>query len=122
MLIYALIQMTMFLLTECIIFDVYLTLASWSGQPLKNIRLSQQNYMEIGILILKGIENMNITSKECYHQLAPDLKICRIVNGMWQVAGGHGYIDHELAIEDMMRYHETGFTTWDLMKCSHPQP
>jgi predicted oxidoreductase len=57
---------------------------------------------------------MSITSKECYHQLAPDLKICRIVNGMWQVAGGHGYIDHELAIEDMMRYHETGFTTWDL--------
>ena len=70
--------------------------------------------MEIGTLILKGIENMNITSKEYYHQLAPDLKICRIVNGMWQVAGGHGYIDHELAIEDMMRYHETGFTTWDL--------
>jgi hypothetical protein len=25
-------QMTVFLLTECIIFDVYLTLASWSGQ------------------------------------------------------------------------------------------
>lgn len=33
---------------------------------------------------------------------------------MWQVAGGHGYIDHELAIADMMRYHEAGFTTWDL--------
>jgi hypothetical protein len=107
-------EMTVFLLTECITFDVYLTLASWSRQPLKNIRLSQQNYMEIGILILKEIENMNITSKECYHQLAPNLKICRIVNGMWQVAGGHGYIDHELAIEDMMRYHETGFTSWDL--------
>ena len=57
---------------------------------------------------------MNIMSKECYYQLAPDLKICRIVNGTWQVAGGHGYIDHELAIEDMIRYHETGFTTWDL--------
>ncbi len=52
--------------------------------------------------------------KEHYYQLAPDLRICRIVNGMWQVAGGHGYIDHELAIEDMMRYHKTGFTTWDL--------
>src|ERR1700752_4664985 len=102
----------MFLLTECIIFDVYLTLASWSGQLLK--WLSQQNYIEIGTLILKGIENMNITSKERYHQLVLDLKICRIANGMWQVAGGHGYIDHELAIEDMMRYHETGFTTWDL--------
>jgi aryl-alcohol dehydrogenase-like predicted oxidoreductase len=70
--------------------------------------------MEIGILILKGIENMNITSKEYYYQLAHDLKICRIVNGMWQVPGGHGYIDRESAIEDMMRYYETGFTTWDL--------
>src|ERR687887_2714689 len=57
---------------------------------------------------------MNIMSKECYYQLAPDLTICRIVNGMWQVAGGHGYIDHKLAIEDMIRYHEAGFTTWDL--------
>ena len=49
-----------------------------------------------------------------YYQLAPDLTICRIVNGMWQVAGGHGYIDHELAIADMMKYHDAGFTTWDL--------
>src|SRR5438874_1808594 len=57
---------------------------------------------------------MNIMSKECYYQLAPDLTIRRIVNGMWQVAGGHGYIDHKLAIEDMLRYHEAGFTSWDL--------
>jgi aryl-alcohol dehydrogenase-like predicted oxidoreductase len=49
-----------------------------------------------------------------YYQLAPDLTICRIVNGMWQVAGGHGYIDHKLAIEDMVRYHDAGFTSWDL--------
>ena len=47
-------------------------------------------------------------------QLAPDLTIYRMVNGMWQVAGGHGYIDHELAIADMMRYHDAGFTSWDL--------
>ena len=52
-------------------------------------------------------------SKKCY-ELAPDLTICRILNGMWQVAGGHGYIDHELAIADMLRYHDAGFTTWDL--------
>jgi aryl-alcohol dehydrogenase-like predicted oxidoreductase len=56
---------------------------------------------------------MNNMSKKFY-QLAPDLTICRIVNGMWQVAGGHGYIDHELAIADMMKYHDAGFTTWDL--------
>jgi aryl-alcohol dehydrogenase-like predicted oxidoreductase len=52
-------------------------------------------------------------SKKCY-ELAPNLTICRILNGMWQVAGGHGYIDHELAITDMLRYHDAGFTTWDL--------
>lgn len=49
-----------------------------------------------------------------YYQLSSDLTICRIVNGMWQVAGGHGQIDHELAMADMLRYHDAGFTTWDL--------
>src|SRR3954470_2879503 len=58
---------------------------------------------------------MSIMDKEGhYYQLTPNLTISRIVNGMWQVAGGHGYIDHKLAIEDMIRYHEAGFTSWDL--------
>ena len=46
--------------------------------------------------------------------LADDFEICRILNGMWQVAGGHGQIDSKLAINDMIQYHESGFTTWDL--------
>ena len=46
--------------------------------------------------------------------LGNDLEICRILNGMWQVAGGHGQIDSELAIQDMEKYQELGFTTWDL--------
>lgn len=33
---------------------------------------------------------------------------------MWQVAGGHGYIESERAIQEMMYYHDSGFTTWDL--------
>ncbi len=49
-----------------------------------------------------------------HYQLSPELTICRIVNGMWQVAGGHGHIDHELAMADMLRYHDAGLTTWDL--------
>nr|MDQ3976485.1 aldo/keto reductase [Thermoproteota archaeon] len=53
-------------------------------------------------------------NNEAYYPLAPDLKMCKILNGMWQVAGGHGYIDHELALADMVRYHDAGFTTWDL--------
>jgi len=46
--------------------------------------------------------------------LAKDLEICRILNGMWQVAGGHGQIDRNSAIIDMIEYHNSGFTTWDL--------
>jgi aryl-alcohol dehydrogenase-like predicted oxidoreductase len=46
--------------------------------------------------------------------LLGDLEICRILNGMWQVAGGHGQIDSELAVTDMEKYQDSGFTTWDL--------
>jgi aryl-alcohol dehydrogenase-like predicted oxidoreductase len=48
------------------------------------------------------------------YNINPDLKVRRILNGMWQVAGGHGHIDHEKAVEDMIKYHDSGFTTWDL--------
>ncbi|MDH3825634.1 MAG: aldo/keto reductase, partial [Nitrosopumilus sp.] len=47
-------------------------------------------------------------------ELASDLSICRILNGMWQVSGAHGYIDPKKAIEEMLEYHKSGFTTWDL--------
>lgn len=46
--------------------------------------------------------------------LGKDFEICRILNGMWQVAGGHGQIDSEYAVLDMTKYQESGFTTWDL--------
>jgi aryl-alcohol dehydrogenase-like predicted oxidoreductase len=49
-----------------------------------------------------------------HYELAPNLKICRILNGMWQVAGGHGPIDPKVAVEEMVKYHNSGFTTWDL--------
>jgi aryl-alcohol dehydrogenase-like predicted oxidoreductase len=47
-------------------------------------------------------------------QLTPDLRICRLLNGLWQVSGAHGAIDRRAAIEDMVAYHDAGFTTWDL--------
>ena len=43
-----------------------------------------------------------------------DMTICRILNGMWQVSGAHGYIDPVRALEEMFAYHDAGFTTWDL--------
>jgi len=33
---------------------------------------------------------------------------------MWQVSGGHGQINSESAILEMLKYHKAGFTTWDL--------
>ncbi|MBC6452745.1 MAG: aldo/keto reductase [Hormoscilla sp. SP5CHS1] len=47
-------------------------------------------------------------------QLTSDLNICRILNGMWQVSGGHGRLDRKKAIESMFDYMDAGFTTWDL--------
>ena len=33
---------------------------------------------------------------------------------MWQVSGGHGEIDHDSAINQMLEYSENGFKTWDM--------
>ena len=49
-----------------------------------------------------------------YHTLAPELRICRTLNGMWQVSGAHGPIDPDAALEAMLAYHDAGFSTWDL--------
>lgn len=46
--------------------------------------------------------------------LGDNLMVCRVLNGMWQVAGGHGRIERENAISEMMAYHNFGFTSWDL--------
>ena len=46
--------------------------------------------------------------------LTNKLKICRILNGMWQVSGAHGYINKEKAVDAMENYVENGYVTWDL--------
>jgi aryl-alcohol dehydrogenase-like predicted oxidoreductase len=51
---------------------------------------------------------------KAYYQFTPDLRICRVLNGMWQVSGAHGTIDPQRALTDMAAYHSAGFTTWDL--------
>ncbi len=47
-------------------------------------------------------------------QLTEDLNICRVLNGMWQVSGGHGPINPQRAVAAMFDYVDAGFTTWDL--------
>jgi aryl-alcohol dehydrogenase-like predicted oxidoreductase len=56
---------------------------------------------------------MSLPGSSCF-QFTPDLTICRILNGMWQVSGAHGAIDQARAVEEMFAYHNAGFTTWDL--------
>jgi aryl-alcohol dehydrogenase-like predicted oxidoreductase len=49
-----------------------------------------------------------------YLQLTSDLRICRLLNGMWQVSGAHGAIAPKAALQSMVQYVDAGFTTWDL--------
>ncbi|MBC8098852.1 MAG: aldo/keto reductase, partial [Armatimonadetes bacterium] len=51
---------------------------------------------------------------DSFLQFTPDLRICRLLNGLWQVSGAHGVIDRNKAIPEMLAYHADGFTTWDL--------
>lgn len=46
--------------------------------------------------------------------LDSDLKIHKIINGMWQVSGGHGQIELQKAIQSMKLHSDNGFITWDL--------
>ncbi len=55
--------------------------------------------------------NLPLTEKISF---TSDLNICPILNGMWQVSGGHGKINPNLAIAKMFDYVDAGFTTWDL--------
>jgi aryl-alcohol dehydrogenase-like predicted oxidoreductase len=55
-----------------------------------------------------------MTPADGERRLVGDLSICRIVSGMWQVAGGHGRIDPRRAVAAMAACHEAGFTSWNL--------
>jgi aryl-alcohol dehydrogenase-like predicted oxidoreductase len=45
--------------------------------------------------------------------IAPDYEISRVIRGGWQMAGGHGAIDADRAIEDMVAFADAGITTFD---------
>ena len=45
--------------------------------------------------------------------IAPGYEISRVIRGGWQLAGGHGAIDADRAIDDMIAFAEAGITTFD---------
>lgn len=46
-------------------------------------------------------------------ELAPGYSISRILKGGWHLAGGHGTVDQQQAIEDMRAFVAAGVTTFD---------
>jgi aryl-alcohol dehydrogenase-like predicted oxidoreductase len=46
-------------------------------------------------------------------QIAHGYSISRIIRGGWQLAGGHGEIDRETALEDLIAAFDAGVTTFD---------
>lgn len=46
-------------------------------------------------------------------ELRAGYSISRLIKGGWQLAGGHGEIDRQAALDDMTAYVEAGLTTFD---------
>lgn len=45
--------------------------------------------------------------------LAPGYAISRVIRGGWQLAGGHGTIDRDQAVDDLIAAFDAGITTYD---------
>jgi aryl-alcohol dehydrogenase-like predicted oxidoreductase len=48
-----------------------------------------------------------------YSALRPGYRISRVIRGGWQLAGGHGDVDREAAVADLVASAEAGITTFD---------
>ena len=48
-----------------------------------------------------------------FFDLRPGYRISRVIRGGWQLAGGHGAVDRQTAVEDLIAFAEAGITTFD---------
>lgn len=48
--------------------------------------------------------------------------ICRVVNGMWQTSGGWGRIERDSAVDAMLKYADSGLTTFDMADICKTHP
>jgi aryl-alcohol dehydrogenase-like predicted oxidoreductase len=47
-------------------------------------------------------------------EITPNITINTILNGLWQLSGGHGQIEPKNALKAMKSYHKADLVTWDL--------
>jgi aryl-alcohol dehydrogenase-like predicted oxidoreductase len=45
--------------------------------------------------------------------ITDEYSVSRIIKGGWQLSGGHGFVDTQQAIEDMLAFYDVGITTFD---------
>lgn len=46
-------------------------------------------------------------------ELRPGYRISRVIRGGWQLAGGHGAVDRQMAVDDLIAFAEAGIMTFD---------
>lgn len=56
---------------------------------------------------------MTETGKARTFDLRPGYSISRVIRGGWQLAGGHGAIDRDQAVVDLLAAYDAGLTTYD---------
>src|SRR5688572_8077216 len=45
--------------------------------------------------------------------LAPGYAVSRLIKGGWQLAGGHGIVNHDASLRDMAAFVDAGIDTFD---------
>ncbi len=70
--------------------------------------------LQSSLMRVINLRNTMSLPTSAYMPFAENMILCRVLNGLWQVAGGHGAINPQKAILEMLAYHDAGFTTWDL--------
>ncbi|KAI8524285.1 hypothetical protein RHMOL_Rhmol13G0138400 [Rhododendron molle] len=89
---------------------------SFSKFTLNSIKISTKRVPQIRRLSLRPIQCVAIEDKRrvVVKNGKDSLDICRVVNGMWQTSGGWGRIERDSAVDAMLKYADSGLTTFDM--------
>lgn len=89
---------------------------SFSKFTLNSIKINTKRVPQIRRLSLRPIQCVATEDKRrvVVKNGKDSLDICRVVNGMWQTSGGWGRIERDSAVDAMLKYADSGLTTFDM--------